>query len=208
MDEYGTQPEHLADQMVCSLEKAIVYISKDVYDDELELELASDYKGRFRATFEKLRVAFVSKLKSGNVQGYDAHKLAAIACLSVMTVRPLSIPANGEFHAVNEMLAFYLAIHIIRDSQIHRLCGEDRVKQAVIKKKLAANGDVLFFPPPISDSLMVPTSAILALWHLKGLLRESENPVDIAPILSSLFYYIDSCSYNNLKIEAEMIVSL
>lgn len=159
-----------------------------------KIKLKTSYAEDFKREFEGLRLSVLSKMKSSNKRGLDAHKLAAIACLSVMLSRPLYVPANGEGHASNEVVAFLLAIHIIRCYQIERFCP-DKSKWGQME---AAMGS-LSTPDLIYDNQPVNVNTIFSFRHLSRVLCKSENKSDFAFLMSSLFFYIDAHSQAAVK---------
>ncbi|MCL2084124.1 MAG: hypothetical protein FWH06_02575 [Oscillospiraceae bacterium] len=183
-------PVHLEDQMVYEFSKA-VEDAKEILEQKFDrVRLRPGYEASFRRDFGSLRADILPVMKSRNLKGLDPHKLAAIACLTVLIVRPLHIPQNGEGHSVNEVVAFLLAVKIIRNYQVARAVPDKR-KQ----KKLHSMLGSLETPDLIYDTQPVPVNTILAFRQLSRTLCQSKHPIDSALVLSSLFFFIDAHSY-------------
>jgi len=188
------KPRHLGEQMTVdgtgSLSSAIAGARVLLGDraNSVPVEIAPGYKKAFQLKFEDLRQQMNKKMKTSN--GMDAHKLAALACLSVLVARPI----RGEAHAVNEVTAFILAIRIIRNDQIARFC-DNPAEHSRVKESLPT----FVSPDTINDKQYVSVSLILSLRFLSRALRKMNHLVDVAFLLSSLFFYIDSCSEESVK---------
>jgi len=195
-------PQRLSDQMVYMLNRAIdaMFNHFEIWARERGVQPRKSYANSFKNDFEQLR-PLVQKMmvdKSGN--SLDAHKLAAMALLAVLSSRPMVVPMNGERHSVNEMVAFFLAVYIIREYQLRRICGND----LELRKKIETQITKLDTPKTIHSSQEVSGAIIDSLCFLSRLVRMFDASVaNIVPILSVLMFYIDAYSYDSIqRIEA------
>jgi len=201
-NDFNISPMHLEDQMARVLARAIrdTFEMKESSDASkakpVVMKVRTNYEKEFLDVFGCIRSAVLLKISSGNARGLDSHKLAAIACLSVLRSRPLYIEENGDGHSVNELVAFLMAIDVIRRYQVNRVYPGDKGKQ----ERLRDNLGKLDTPPLIYDSQPVSINTIFAFRHLSRALRQPNcQPVDFALLLSSFFFFIDACSYNAVK---------
>lgn len=190
----SVSPVHLEDQILYEFMKSVKN-AKDVLGQKSDLvKLKPDYETVFRRDFGNIRSDVLGMIKSQNRKGLDPHKLAAIACLTVLCARPLYVPRNGEGHSVNELVAFLLAIEIIRNYQVARTIS-DKSKQKKLKTKLGS----LNTPELIYDTQPVVINTILALRQLSRMLCPSKYASDVALLLSSLFFFIDAHSFPSVE---------
>ena len=175
------------------------YLKKaNVYTVALERTYLTNFKDEFNY-YQKL---MEDKMDSKDFNGLDSHKVAAIACLSIIISCPFYHKLNGDIHSVNEICAFVLAIKIIRAHQAKRIFGNDVRKRNKLYDKLGE----LETPNLIYDDQYVNVNTIITLRNLSAeLKRESVNPINIAPILASFFFYIDSYNYKFVEELAKTI---
>jgi hypothetical protein len=196
----GIAPRHLDGQMLYCLKQSI----KDAMDmlgkTYETVKLKPGYETEFERTFDHLRNDLMGKMKNENNRGLDAHKLAAISCLSVLLSRPLHIPANGEGHLVNETVAFLLAVRVLRNYQIKRFC-KDKTKWAQLRASIGQ----LETPTLIYDSRPVIINTIIAFSHLSRTLGASQSPGDHSLMVSSFLFFLDAHSQEAIeKLAAEL----
>ena len=199
MDTYDTSPPvHLDDQILYALNCAIDETTALFSDRTTKcgVHLTKGYEKCFKDDFNELRAGITSRMKNQNNYSFDAHKLAAIAVLAVLGSRPLAVSANNEGHCVNEMVAFFLAVYIIRDYQIARACGNDVSKREKVRMQVQE----LVVPELIYAHQEPRLAIIYALRFLSRRVRKSTpQNVDFVPIISILMFYIDSYSYDSIQ---------
>ena len=166
----SNMPRHLEDQMTFYLKRSMKETFKAFGQKHGIIRIRPTCYDDFKHSFNRLRADILPKMSK---QGLDAHKLASIACLSVMLSQPLYIGNNDDRHAANETLAFILASKIIRDYQIMRIVP-DKSKWGGVKARIGT----LVTPDLIYDTQAVNVNTIFALRHLSRALRESSKPAD------------------------------
>ena len=188
-------PEHLEDQLIYVYLRAFQEIERCFPLKENRVFLKSDHIELFKDVFAKLRYQMSQLMIDRSNQGKDSHKLAALACLTVLLVRPIISKSNGEAHALNEVMAYLISGRIIQLYQLNRFC-KSREQREKIKNKLG-----FITPPPlIYDQNPVNTNTIIALAFLsRALATEKLYPIDLSLLLSSFFFYIDVTSQGEVE---------
>jgi len=196
-NQESSPPPHLAEQVLYTFNRAID-ATMELFGDrahECGVQLRKGYGSSFENEFNELRAGITSLMKNQSNYSFDAHKLAAIAMLAVLTSRPLIVSANNEGHSVNEVVAFFLAVYIIRDYQAIRACDGDSTKCEKVKAQIHE----LVVPKLIYGHQEPREAIIIALRFLSRRVRVSTpQNADIVPILSILEFYIDNYSYESI----------
>jgi hypothetical protein len=192
-------PQHLDEQVAFTLDRAIAS-TFDIFGDwakECGVQVMKDYKHTFKADFNELRAGLESVMRGDSECVFDAHKLSTIACLATLTSRPMIVARNGEAHSVNEIVAFFLAVYIMRDFQIARACGNDVQKRGKVRAKIQE----LDVPPLIYGIQEVRVAFVVSFRFLSSSLRGTtfSQKVNLIPIISMLMFYVDNYSYTGIK---------
>ena len=187
-------PIHLEDQMMYEFGRAVKRAKAILQKKFDEVRLIPKYESTFRREFSNLRDDINAVMKSRNNKGLDPHKLAAAACLAVLTARPLYVSGiSSNAHSANELVAFLMAINIMQNYQAVRAV-ENVNKQKLLISKLRE----LDVPKLIYDTQPVTINTIIALRELSRMLAHSKRSADVALLLSSLFFFMDAHSFNKI----------
>lgn len=151
-------------------------------------------------------------------QYLDAHKLAAISTLTILTCRPF-VKFNRDHQQepvpiCNEILALEVAIEIISSFQVYDYCEKRFAsEQEFVRKYPSVMGEFTNslesskypFPPQISDVPAIEQNLIWAM-HYYSTDYENANFKSSAWLFSHIFYFIDLYSRPIIEKMVEQII--
>jgi len=188
--DINNPPPHLPEQMLYVLNRSIktMMLNFDTWIQEHGVDYQIGYAKSFLHTFNDLRALVENMMHRKEACSLDPHKLASITMLSILNSRPILVKGNGERHSLNEIVAFYAAMNILRDYQADRLSRGD----AALRKQLATD-NLIITPEPSNSTQEVSASIIDSLTHLSKLIKTLDiRSANLVPILSVLMFYIDT----------------
>jgi hypothetical protein len=194
-------PKHLEEQVFFVYLRVFEEIQKAFNIREGEVFLTKSYDKLFKDEFSRLRSELSRIMKTSDNRSKDSHKLAAIACLSVLLTKPLEVDTNGDGHFLNEVMAYVLAVRIIQLYQMHRFCDTDE-QRANLKKNIG----FIATPALIYEQTPVNNNTIFALKYFSRVLNNiGSYASDLLLLLSSFMFYIDATSQDTVKSMAQAI---
>jgi len=190
-----TAPEHLNEQIIVYLNRAIITAYQHLYDipEAIGAYVTKDYVINFKREFDFLRAWTESKMQDQN-EYFDAHKLAAISLIATLRSRPFQLSSGADGHGLNEIVAFRLAVYILWDYQIDRACAGDEDKRSRMREQM--KGAFLHTPNRIYAHQDVTFAFIMMMCFLSDVASQPEQIYEnILPINSMLIFYMDAYSY-------------
>jgi len=183
-------PKNLEDQVFFIYLRVFKEVACAFPFDKNGVTLKEDYINSFKETFNQLKSTMTALMKDKKRRSKDAHKLASLACLSVLLTKPLDVEKNGEGHMLNEVMAYIIAVRIIQLYQRDRFC-KSREKHELLKEKVGfmATPDLIYEQSPVHGNTVVAFAFLSRALKSKDL-----NSFDLALLLSSLFFYMDVTS--------------
>jgi len=186
--------KRLANEVAVTFNHALTETIKLFGDkaNERGIQLLRNYEKSFKKEFIELGQELASKMR--NSSNFDEHKLATIGLSATLISRPITGRSQG--HSLNEIAGFFLAVYILRDYQLDRICGDNKELRA----KLISHINEFVVPEPISSHRGVRFDIILSLPFLSNQLRASRpSHSDFLRVVSVLMFYIDSFSFISIK---------
>lgn len=187
--------ENLEQQMTYTLGQAVRDTVEILHSNSRKVKLRKGYVEDFQKEFVRIYTDTKALMKGGTGSDICPHKKAAVACLAALSVCPLVVPSNGGGHSANSVVAYFLAVRIIRNYQIYRYFPNDVMKQ----KKLRSVLGTITVPTLLNDHQAVKVNIILAITQMSEVLRGWSHPADLSLMLSSFLFYVDSYSYHDVE---------
>ena len=149
----------------------------------------------FKEKFNQLKSSMTTFMKDKKRRSKDSHKLASLACLTVLLIRPLEVEKNGEGHMLNEVMAYLIAVRIIQLYQRYRFCeAKDKHEQLKDKVGFMSTPELIYEKSPVHGNTVVAFAFLSRAIKSKDL-----DSFDLALLLSTLFFYMDVSSQNVVK---------